>query len=49
MKVGIILILYIFLFAVALYPDLLIVLRDAALAFLNMLQEFVKRDVVGIV
>jgi len=48
-KVGFAVILFIFLFVVALCPDLLKVLQEAALTFLKMLQEFVKRDVVGIV
>lgn len=43
------LILSLFLFVVVLYPDLLKVLPEAASTFLKMLQEFVKRDVVGIV
>ena len=43
------LILSFFLFVVVLYPDLLKVLPEIASTFLEMLQEFVKRDVVGIV
>jgi hypothetical protein len=42
-------ILFLFLFVVAFCPDLLKVLQEAASTFLEMLQEFVKRDVVGIV
>jgi hypothetical protein len=49
LKVFISLILSLFLFVVVLYPDLLKVLPEAASTFLEMLQEFVKRDVVGIV
>jgi len=37
------------LFVVVLYPGLLKVLPEATSTFLKMLQEFVKRDVVGIV
>ena len=45
--VFIALVLFLFLFAIALYPDLLKVLQEAT--FLKMLQAFVKKDVVGIV
>jgi|GEM_PF-2498385 len=41
--------LFISLFVFALSPDLLEVTQEAGLNFLEMLQEFVKRDVVGIV
>jgi len=48
-KVGFAVILFLFLFVIALCPDLLKVLQEAASTLLNILQEFVKRDVVGIV
>jgi len=47
--VLILLILLLFLFVVVLYPDLLKVLPEAASNFFKMLQEFVQKDVVGIV
>jgi len=43
------LILFISLFVFTLSPDLLGVAQEAGQKFLEMLQEFVKRDVVGIV
>jgi len=43
------LILSLSLFVVVLYPGLLKVLPEATSTFLKMLQEFVKKDVVGIV
>jgi len=48
-KVDFAVILFIFMFVVALCPDLLKVLQEAVSTFLKILQEFVKRDVVGIV
>lgn len=48
-KIGFVMILLISLFVFALNPDLLIVAQEAGQNFLEMLQEFVKRDVVGIV
>jgi hypothetical protein len=49
LMVFIALVLFLFLFAIELYPDLLKVLQEAASTFLKMLQAFVKKDVVGIV
>lgn len=43
------LILSIFLFVFTLSPALIDVAQEAGQKFLEMLQEFVKRDVVGIV
>jgi len=48
-KIGFAVILFLLLFVVALYPDLLKVIQEAVSTFLKILQEFVKRDVVGIV
>lgn len=42
-------ILFISLFVFSLNPDLLKIAQKAGQNFLEMLQEFVKRDVVGIV
>jgi hypothetical protein len=48
-KVGFVVLLFLFLFVVALCSDLLKVLQEAVSTLLKILQEFVKRDVVGIV
>jgi len=50
LRIGhLLLILFIHSFVFTLSPDLLDVTQEAGLNFLEMLQEFVKRDVVGIV
>ena len=50
LRIGyLLLILFIHLFVFTLSPDLLEVTQEAGLNFLEMLQKFVKRDVVGIV
>ncbi len=48
-KLGLAMVLFISLFVFALNPDLLKIVQKAGRNFMEMLQEFVKRDVVGIV
>jgi hypothetical protein len=48
-KIGLTMIPFILIFVFALNPDLLKIAQKAGRSFLEMLQEFVKRDVVGIV
>jgi len=48
-KIGLAMILFISIFVFVLNPDLLKIVLKAGRNFLEMLQEFVKRDVVGIV
>ena len=48
-KIAFAVILFISLFVFALSLDLIEVAQEAGQNFLEMLQEFVKRDVVGIV
>jgi hypothetical protein len=48
-KLGLAMVLFISLFVFALNPDLLNIAQEAGQNLLEMLQEFVKRDVVGIV
>jgi hypothetical protein len=48
-KVGFAMILFISIFVFALNPDFQKIAQKAGQNFLEMLQEFVKRDVVGIV
>lgn len=48
-KIGFVMILFISLFVFALNPDLLVLAQEAGQNFIDMLQEFVKRDAVGIV
>ena len=48
-KFGSVMILFISIFIFALNPDLLKIVEEAGRKILEMLHEFVKRDVVGIV
>ena len=48
-KLGLAMILFISLFVFALNPDSLKVVQETGQNLLEMLQEFVKKDVVGIV